>query len=223
MLIDTLRYELPPEGITLLGYIVRRMHKTEWLVKAAEALQKNNPTAALEAAAIYAVASATSFGRAYYQPTFNRVGDTFREYDPKTGALVAAKLLSSSPAYQITYSAEMNNGDLFQGSETILGTTIGWRGLGMPAPSKFIFTSNAYEAKFNGTLTSELVLSFFGKTKIRGYGSLNFSDSEGNEGHLDLSRMGNVILKINDQPVVTHALNRTMWLDNDKGLVSQSL
>ncbi len=117
----------------------------------------------------------------------------------------------------------MNNGDLFQGSETILGTTIGWRGLGMPAPSKFIFTSNAYEAKFNGTLTSELVLSFFGKTKIRGYGSLNFSDSEGNEGHLDLSRLGNVILKINDQPVVTHALNRTMWLDNDKGLVAQSL
>ena len=38
MLIDTLRYELPPEGITLLGYVVRRMHKTEWLVKASEML-----------------------------------------------------------------------------------------------------------------------------------------------------------------------------------------
>lgn len=222
MIIDTLRYELPPEGITLLGYVVRRMHKTEWLVKAAEALQKNNLTAALEAAAIYAVASATSFGRAYYQPTFNRVGDTSREYDPKTGALVAAKLLSSSP-YQITYSAEMNNGDLFQGSETILGTTIGLRGLGMPAPSKFTFISNAYEAKFSGTLTSELALSLFGKTKIRGYGSLDFSDSEGNEGHLDLSRLGQVILKINDQPVIIHPLTRTMWLDNDKGLVAQSL
>mgnify|MGYP000668019971 CR=1 FL=1 len=44
MLIDTLRYELPPEGITLLGYVVRRMHKTEWLVKASEMLanKKNN-------------------------------------------------------------------------------------------------------------------------------------------------------------------------------------
>jgi len=26
MLIETTRYELPPEGISLLGYIVRRMH-----------------------------------------------------------------------------------------------------------------------------------------------------------------------------------------------------
>ena len=29
---DALRYELPPQGITLLGYVVRRMHKTEWLL-----------------------------------------------------------------------------------------------------------------------------------------------------------------------------------------------
>ena len=29
---DTTRYELPPVGITLLGYIVRRMHKTQWLI-----------------------------------------------------------------------------------------------------------------------------------------------------------------------------------------------
>ncbi|MEN9564246.1 MAG: hypothetical protein RIR73_2490 [Chloroflexota bacterium] len=223
MLIDTLRYELPPEGMTLLGYIVRRMHKTEWLVKATEALQKKNLTTALEAAAIYAVASATSFGRAYYQPRFNRVGEVVREHDPKTGVLVAAKLLSTSPAYQISYSAETSNGDLFQGSETILGTTIGWRGLGMPAPSNFVFTSNAYEAKIHGTLISELALSLLGNTKIRGYGSLDFSDSEGNEGHLDLSRLGKVILKINDQPAISYLLARTMWLDNDTRLITQSL
>ena len=223
MIIDTLRYELPPEGITLLGYVVRRMHKTQWLVKATEALQKNDPTAALEATALYATASATSFGRAYYQPSFNRVGEVIREHDPHTGALVAAKLLNTSPAYQISYSAEMNNGDLFQGSETILGTTIGWRGLGMPAPSNFVFTSKAYEARLYGTLTSELALSLFGNTKIRGYGSLDFSDSEGNEGHLDLSRQGKVNLKINDQPVVTHNLARTLLLEHDKGLIAQSL
>ena len=40
MLIETTRYELPPEGISLLGYIVRRMHKTEWLAKVPEALAK---------------------------------------------------------------------------------------------------------------------------------------------------------------------------------------
>lgn len=213
MIIDTLRYELPPEGITLLGYVVRRMHKTEWLVKAAEALQENNTAGALEAAAIYTVASATSFGRAYYQPNFNRVGEVARERDPQTGAVVAAKLVSSSPAYQITYSAEMNNGDLFQGSETILGTTVGLRGLGMPAPSKFSFKSKAYEAEFQGTLTSELALSFFGNTKIRGYGSLNFTDSQGNEGHLQLDRQAYVTLKINDLPVKTHALVRIIHLE----------
>lgn len=213
MIIDTLRYELPPEGITLLGYIVRRMHKTELLDKAAEALQQNNTTAALEAAAIYAVASATSFGRAYYQPNFNRVGDVVREPDPQTCALVAAKLVNSSPAYQITYSAEMNNGDLFQGSETILGTTVGWRGLGMPAPSKFSFKSKTYEADFQGTLTSELALSLFGNTKIRGYGSLDFTDSFGNEGQLDLNRQGIVTLQINDQPATTHTLTRILWLN----------
>lgn len=216
MLIDTLRYELPPEGTTLLGYIIRRMHKTEWLAKAAEALMQNKTAEALEAVALYAAASATSFGRAYYQPRFNREGDVASECDPITNALIAAKLVSSSPVYHITYSAEMPTGDIFEGSEKILGTTVGLRGLGMPAPSKFTFKSHVYEATLSGTLTSELALSFFGNTKIRGYGSLNFSDSAGNEGHLELSRQGEVTIKINDQPTVTHALVRVIWLDDTK-------
>lgn len=213
MLIDTVRYELPPEGITLLGYIVRRMHKTEWLVKAAEALMQNKTAEALEAVAIYAAASATSFGRAYYQPRFNREGDVASERDYITGALIAAKLVNSSPVYHITYSAEMPNGDIFEGSEKILGTTVGLRGLGMPAPSNFTFKSRVYEATLNGILTSELALSFFGNTKIRGYGSLNLSDSAGNEGHLELSRQGDVTIKINDRPTISHTLVRVMWLD----------
>ena len=213
MLIDTLRYELPPEGTTLLGYIIRRMHKTEWLAKAAEALMQNKTAEALEAVALYAAASATSFGRAYYQPRFNREGDVASERDPITNALIAAKLVSSSPVYHITYSAEMPNGDIFEGSEKILGTTVGLRGLGMPAPSKFTFKSHVYEATLSGTLTSELALSFFGNTKIRGYGSLNFSDSAGNEGQLNLSRQGEVTIKINDRPTISHTLVRVIWLD----------
>ena len=216
MIMDTLRYELPPEGITLLGYIVRRMHKTEWLCKAAELLAQNKSADTLEAIAIYAAASTTSFGRAYYQPNFNNVGDAVSERDPITGANVAAKLVSRSPAYRITYSAEMNNGDIFEGSEIILGTTIGLRGLGMPAPSKFTFTSAAYQAELKGTLTSELALSFFSNTKIRAYGSLDFSDSAGNKGHLDLNRQGYVTIRVNDRPAVTHALVRVMWLDDLK-------
>ncbi|MCQ3936103.1 MAG: hypothetical protein DPW18_03530 [Chloroflexi bacterium] len=216
MLIDTLRYELPPEGITLLGYIVRRMHKTEWLVQAANMLEAHETVNALEAVAMYAVASATSFGRAYYQPNFNNLGEAVSERDPVTGANVTAKLISRSPAYRIAYSAEMNNGDIFEGAETILGTTIGLRGLGMPAPSTFTFRSKAYAAELKGTLTSELALSLFGNTKIRGYGSLDFSDSASNKGHLDLNRQGYVTLRINDKPAVTHALVRVMWLDDSK-------
>lgn len=212
MLIDTLRYELPPEGTTLLGYIVRRMHKTDWLLKAADLLDRNKTAEALEASAIYAVASATSFGRAYYQPRFNRSGEIVREHDPITGALVAAKLVSSSPTYNITSYAEMKNGDSFQGSETILGTTIGLRGLGMPAPSKFTFMSRDYKAEFTGTLTSELALALFGNTKIRAHGSLDFKDTAGNTGHLDLNRQGHISIRINDEPAVTHALIRVMWL-----------
>lgn len=211
MLIDVVRYELPPEGITLLGYIVRRMHKTEWLVKAAELLKKGSTAEALEAAAFYAVASATSFGRAYYQPKFDRVGDTVQECDPATGAKVTAKLDQSSPHYHITYSAVLKSGESFHGSETILGTTIGFRGLGMPAPSKFTFNAGEYHAEFNGTLTSELALLFFGNTKIRAYGSLEFKDSAGNFGHLNLNRQGYVGLSINDKPAATYALVRVMW------------
>lgn len=223
MLIDTVRYELPPEGITLLGYVVRRMHKTEWLSKAAEALKQNQTAEALEAAAMYAVASATSFGKAHYQPRFNREGEIASERDPLTGAMVAAKLVSSSPVYHITYSAEMPNGDIFQGSEKILGTTVGFRGLGMPAPSTFMFKSNMYEAELKGTLTSELALSFFGNTKIRGYGSLDFQDSAGNKGHLELNRQGDVSIKINDRPKINHALVRVMWLNNTMPTASQTI
>jgi hypothetical protein len=213
MLLDTLRYELPPEGISLLGYVVRRLHKTEWLAKASELLADHKTSQALEAAAIYAAASSTSFGRAYYQPAFNRSGEFVQERDPVTGAMVTAKLESSSPHYHITYSAVMNSGDIFNGSEKILGTTIGLRGLGMPTPSKFTFTSGTYNAEFTGTLTSELALSLFGNTKIRAYGSLQLKDNAGNSGDLEVTRQGYVNIRINNQPVTSHALVRVIWLD----------
>lgn len=216
MLIDTLRYELPPEGTSLLGYIVRRMHKTEWLVRAAEALEKNKSAEALEAVAMYAAASSTSFGRAYYQPRFNNVGESAREGDPITGAMVTATLESSTPHYHISYSAVLRSGEKFHGSENILGTTIGLRGLGMPAPSTFTFKAGSYQAELKGTLTSELALSLFGNTKIRGYGWLNFSDSAGNEGQLELTRQGYATIKVNEKPVTSHALVRVMWLDTLK-------
>ena len=214
MLIETTRYELPPEGITLLGYIVRRMHKTEWLAKVPAVLAEGQTAKALEAAAVYAATSSTSFGRAYYQPQFNRAGDVINEADPMTGATITARLESSSPQYHISYEAIMPNRDLFRGSETITGTTVGLRGLGMPAPSKFTFTSGNYSAEFTGIITSELALSLFGNTRIRAYGHLDLKDSAGNTGHLDLSRSGDIAVKINDQPVTRHAVVKIIWLEN---------
>jgi hypothetical protein len=195
------RYELPPAGITLLGYVVRRMHKTKWLTSIPALLAENKSSDALARVAMYAVTSSTSFGRAYYQPQFNAVGAEISETDPVTGAVVTAKLLSTSPHYFITYSAAMPNGDVFSGNEEITGTTVGLRGLGMPAPSKFNFKSGKYTAELSGLLTSELALSFIGRTRIRAYGFLNFFDNANNKGKLTVDRNENIQLEINDLKV----------------------
>ena len=195
---NIIRYELPSAGITLLGYIVRRMHKTQQLMSVPELLSENKSEKALTQVAMYAVTSSTSFGRAYYQPKFNSVGEEISEADPLTGAIVTAKLVSASPHYTISYTAVMHNGDIFSGSEEITGTTIGLRGLGMPAPSKFNFQSGSYSVDLTGILTSELVLSLIGRTRIRAYGFLNFKDSENNEGKLTIDRTGTIKLEVNN-------------------------
>ena len=191
------RYELPPEGITLLGYIVRRMHKTALLDGIPALLADNKTGEVLARVARYAAASSTSFGRAYYQPRFNNIGDQISEADPATRAIVTAKLDSVSPHYHITYTAAMPNGDIFSGSEQITDTTVGLRGLGMPAPSKFNFQSGNYTADLSGLLTSELALSIFGNTRIRAYGFLNFNDNAGNTGKLTLDRNNKIAMQIN--------------------------
>jgi hypothetical protein len=194
------------------------MHKTEWLAKVPAALAEGQTARALEFAAVYAAASSTSFGRAHYQPRFNQPGDVVREADPTTGALVTARLEASSPHYHISYEALMPNRDTFRGSETITGTTVGLRGLGMPAPSTFTFTSGAYTAGFTGIITSELALSLFGNTRIRAHGSLELKDSAGNTGRLELNRSGDISIKINDRSTVHHATVKIIWLENTSPL-----
>ena len=196
------RYELPPAGITLLGYVVRRMHKTQWLMSIPALLAENKSSEALAQVAMYAVTSSTSFGPAYYQPQFNSVGAQVSEADPITGAMVTAKLISTSPHYLISYTAAMPNGDVFSGSEEITGTTVGLRGLGMPAPSKFNFKSGEYSANLTGILTSELALSLIGRTRIRAYGFLNFNDNANNSGKLSIDRNQKIKLEVNNKEVV---------------------
>lgn len=201
MLKDTVRYELPTEGQSLLGYIVRRMHKTEWLTPVGNLLSSGDSAQALGRIAMYAIAASTSFGRAFYQPRFNAVGEVVSEPDPATGAVVTAKLESRDPHYRISYSVTMPDGSVFSGGEEITGTTIGLRGLGMPAPSRFHFQTRNYEAELTGIITSELALSLFGNTRIRGYGFLNARDNAGNTGKVSAERSGNVRVEINGQPV----------------------
>ena len=205
---ETTRYELPPEGISLLGYIVRRMHKTEWLTEVPALLAAGSGAAALEKVGMYAVACSTSYGRAYYQPRFNRVGESIEEKDPATGALVRATLESDSPHYDIRYSATLPNGDTFSGGEQITGTTVGLRGLGMPAPSRFQFTSQSgeYQAALMGLITSELALSLLGRTRIRAYGFLDLKDNLGNTGRLEFNRSGQVGVRINAEAIRQNTL-----------------
>ncbi len=198
------RYELPATGITLLGYVVRRMHKTQWLMSIPALLAENKSDKALAQIAMYAVTSSTSFGRAYYQPQFNSKGAEISEADPTTNAIVTAKLVSTSPSYFITYTAAMPNGDIFSGSEEITGTTVGLRGLGMPAPSKFNFKSGEYSAELTGLLTSELALSLIGRTRIRAYGFLNFNDNKNNTGKLSIDRNEHISLEINGKKMEEH-------------------
>ncbi len=196
---DTVRYELPPEGQSLLGYIVRRMHKTEWLAPVRGLIVAGDSPAALARIAMYAIAASTSFGRAFYQPSFNAVGEVVSEPDPATGAAVTAKLEARDPHYQISYSATMLDGSAFSGSEEITGTKIGLKGLGMPAPSRFRFQLGTYEAELTGIITSELALSIFRNTRIRGYGFLNVRDNAGNSGKISVQRDGSVGLEVNGQ------------------------
>ncbi len=193
------RYELPPSGISLLGYIVRRMHKTQWLMPVPVLVAGKHTEDALAHIAVYSALAATSFGKAYYQPRFNTVGEEVSEPDPETSAIVRAKLESSSPSYRISCSVVLPHGSLFTGDEEITGTTIGLRGLGMPAPSRYSFRSGNYKAELAGTLTSELAYALLSRPRIRAYGMLNFSDSTGNTGSLNLDRNQNIQLLINEK------------------------
>jgi hypothetical protein len=213
MLMDTVRYELPPGGTTLLDYIVRRMHKTEWLQPVPDLLRDGQSESALARIAVYAAAASTSFGQAYYQPNFNPAGAQVSEQDPTTGAIVSSKLESRTPHYHITYTVNMPNGDQFEGAETITGTTLGFKGLGMPAPSRFSFSSPAhnYTAELIGTLTSELAPSLFGPWRIRAYGSLQFQDNTGNQGSLQLDRNGDLHVQVNQTLTEEHSLVKLVW------------
>ena len=207
-MMETTHYELPEEGISLLGYVVRRMHKTRWLMPVSTMVASGQSQEGLAHVAVYAMLSSTSYGRAGYQPSFNRAGDVESEADPATGASVTARVVALRPRIAIDYDAVLTGGETFSGSEEILGTTFGLRGLGMAAPSRFTFTAPGYRASLDGTITSELTLAIFGGTRVRGYGSLAMSDSAGNRGEITIDRDQKIVLTVAGE---RYGVNLATW------------
>jgi hypothetical protein len=108
-MMETTHYELPAEGISLLGYVVRRMHKTRWLTPVRNMAASGQSPEALAHVAVYAMLSSTSYGRAGYQPSFNRAGDVESEADPVTGASVTARIVALRPRIAIDYDAVLSS------------------------------------------------------------------------------------------------------------------
>jgi hypothetical protein len=196
-IVSQTRYELPESGISLLGYVVRRMHKTRLLVPLADLLSEGNTAEALSAVTLYLACASISFGPAYYQPMFNSAGSAIHEADPETGFMVTARLTATQPHLRIEYQVEMPGIATLTGVETVLGTTIGLGGLGMPAPSKaeLVSQDGTYQAEISGLITSELQPGFLRSSRIRGFGELKGSDSAGNKSEVRVDRQGKITLK----------------------------
>jgi hypothetical protein len=188
-----MQYETPREGITIGGYVARRLHKTA-LLKPVPELLKTDSARALVQIALYAAAASTSFGPAMYQPDSDPVGAVIETRDPETDARVT---VTCEGDLRFSSHVQMDSVGALSGEETITGTTVGLRGLGMPAPTTFKFMSadGNYSADIIGIITSELSPGF-GNWKIRGFGALDLSDSAGNRGRLSLDRSGLVFISI---------------------------
>jgi hypothetical protein len=197
---NRMEYETPRGGITLGGYVARRLHKTK-LLKVVPDLIQHDRGRALAQIALYAAAASTSFGAAMYQPASDPVGAVIETYDPETGARVT---VSCERNLRFSYRVEMNSVGILSGTETITGTTVGLRGLGMPAPTTFVFMAEhgTYRADLVGVITSELAPRI-GNWWIRGYGALDLSDSAGDRGRLSLDRTGLVLVTVTTPADVT--------------------
>jgi hypothetical protein len=188
------QYELPPEGISLLGYVVRRLHKTELLASVPDLLHQENIMPALFAVAHYTAASSVTFGKLYYEPRRDRPGSIRTENDPHTGAAVTAVLESSSPDICLAYDVSLPSGACFHGRETNSDASVSLRGWVHTVICQFQFHHPAtnYTATINGNILREIVPHLAGPWHIRAHGSLELSDSYGHAGRLILQRNATV-------------------------------
>ncbi|NDJ53138.1 MAG: hypothetical protein GYB68_08660 [Chloroflexi bacterium] len=194
---ERMRYELPMGGISITGYIVRRLQKTALLTSLAS-LEKDLPAQALATFGVYALASATSWGPAFYQPSMGRPGAEISEADPATGAKVTVRYLERDPHFSFSYEVTLPSGGVISGQESITGTMLTIGGLGMPAPSIYAYRSGdgSYTARATGVINSELAPRLFAPTQIRGFGALQLSDSAEHTGSIKIDRRARISAEI---------------------------
>ncbi|MCU0504461.1 MAG: hypothetical protein MUE82_01600 [Chloroflexi bacterium] len=185
-------------GVSLVRYLARRTAKTRLLAELPALLPAHGEpdvARALAVFGIYCIAAAASFGQGYRQPTFDPTGTSLEEVDPETSARLVARLERRGPGsrLRLAVDAEVPGIGRFEGREEIVGTTVGIRGLGMPAPSRFTLRTAdplaAWAASAVGVVTAELAPRL-GGTLVRGHGSLDLSDDRGTRGRVVLERSG---------------------------------
>ena len=206
-------------GTTFLQYLARRAAKCRILAPLGTLLKEERPggaefSGALACFAYYAVAASTTYGSGYRQPEFTDE-QIVEERDPETGALISAINSGGRREIAAKIRAVVPKIGVYEASERILGTTVGIRGLGMPAPSTFAFEVDAagrraglaaWRGTARGTVTTELAPSLRG-SRIRAYGALDLHGSDGSRGRAEITREGLVRIQISDPQGGTLRLN----------------
>lgn len=194
------QYEFPPEGISQLGYTVRRMHKTSMLNDVELALSQRAHQSSLKQLTTYALASASSYGNVSYEPQVDQLGASITEQDPDTGAIVTATLMSLDPYEYYSFAVKMDSGSFFSGTESRDESNYSFRGFTMPASVSYEFVSadETYHARLTGTMYREVVPRIVGPWHIRTTGELIMQDNFGHRGVARLERDSKTMIKIED-------------------------
>lgn len=201
-----IRYEFPPEGITTLGHVVRRMQKTSMLTEVEQLLKDNQVVEAMNRLTTYALAAAVSFGQLFYEPGQDRIGTSITENDPETGAVINATLMKLSPEDHYTYVVQMPDGSRFQGSEHATEQNYSMTGWVLPAEVKYEYVSadETWMVSLCGQVFREIVPRLAGPWQLRATASLKMNDSNDIEGTAFLSRDAKVTIDIESEEGVAH-------------------
>jgi len=193
---------------TVLQYLARRAAKCRVLAPLETLLDEHRAggpeyAGALAWFAYYVAAASTSYGSGYRQPRFADE-QVVEECDRESGAQITVTNTGSRQSISAKVHAVLPKLGSYESSERILGTTVGIRGLGMPAPSTFSLEVDgsgraaglvAWRGTARGTITAELAPTLRG-SRIRAYGSLDLHGSDGSHGRAEITREGLVRIQV---------------------------